>query len=414
MLSPLTTTQPLNDAVWQIDRTIAKSIEASADERLKSARILIIDDEPLIVKVVTRFLQSHGYAAIDSTNDPRNALKMIGDFRPDLILLDIMMPYISGLDVLRSINEREKGNHLPTIILSAASDVDTKREALALGATEFLSKPVDPNDLILRVRNALIVKAHSNKLINQAKLLEEQVYQRTAQLRKSREQIVHALAKAAEYRDNETGMHVVRVGRIAGTIARELGFNDDYCRQLELAAQLHDVGKIGIPDAILLSPQRLTKDQFEVMKRHCQIGCIIVDQLVEGATRQHREWRTPQSPAEANEAGFDHDAILLTLAANITRTHHEKWNGEGYPDGLVGHQIPIEGRIASVADVYDALTSKRPYKEPFTDHQSFEIIREESGRAFEPAVVDAFLRHRNDIKQIRSMYPDTLPPALQE
>jgi putative two-component system response regulator len=411
-MSTNTLTDAIGDAVWQIDRTIAKSIESTSNDDLKKARILVIDDEPLIVRVVTRFLQSNGYEFVDSLNDPRQAMAKIAEYKPDLILLDIMMPFIGGLDVLRAVKSRERGNLLPVIILSAASDVDTKREALALGATEFLAKPVDPNDLILRVRNALVVKAHHNQLADQARLLEEQVYYRTNQLRKSREQIVHALAKAAEFRDNETGMHVIRVGKIAALIAEQLGFDPEYCRQLELAAQLHDVGKIGIPDAILLTPHRLTASQFEIMKRHCQMGCHIVDQLMEGTPLQEHAWKTPQCAAESTSEFLDHDAILMSLAANITRTHHEKWNGTGYPEGLAGEQIPIEGRMTSVADVFDALTSRRPYKEPFTDQQSFEIIRQETDRSFDPKVVEAFLQRQEDVSAIRSQFPDMTPPAI--
>ncbi len=412
MLTSPDSTALSGDTILQVERGIARSIKSSYDEKLRAARILIVDDEPLIIRVVSRFLQSHGFQNIDSITDPRKALTKIAEFKPDLILLDIMMPFIGGLDVLRAITAREKGRHLPIIILSASSDVDTKREALALGATEFLAKPVDPNDLILRVRNALLVKSHNNDLAEQAKCLEEQVYKRTKQLRQSREQIVHALAKAAEFRDNETGMHVVRVGKIAALLAKEIGFDAEYCRQIELAAQLHDVGKIGIPDAILLTPQRLTPEQFDIMKQHCQIGCHIVDQLVDGNTIQRQSWRTPQCPAEAQNDGYDHDATLMTLAANITRTHHEKWNGAGYPEGLSGEQIPIEGRITTVADVFDALTSKRPYKEPFTDEQSFAIIQQEAGKAFDPTMVEACMRCRDEIMGIRKQFPDVGLPAI--
>ncbi len=402
----------IGETTLYVGREVSKSIESTSDDKLRCARILIVDDEPLIIRVVSRFLQSHGFQNIDSITDPRQALTKIAEFKPDLILLDIMMPFIGGLDVLRAITAREKGRHLPIIILSASSDIDTKREALALGATEFLGKPVDPNDLILRVRNALLVKSHSNDLAQHAKVLEEQVCKRTEQLRRSREQIVHALAKAAEFRDNETGMHVVRVGKIAALLAQELGFDAEYCRQIELAAQLHDVGKIGIPDAILLTPQRLTPEQFDIMKQHCQIGCHIVDQLVDGNTLQRGSWRTPQCAADAESKDYNHDATLMTLAANITRTHHEKWNGAGYPDGLSGEFIPIEGRITSVADVYDALTSKRPYKEPFTDEQSFAIIQQEAGKAFDPNIVDACMRRCEEIMRIRKQFPDIGLPAI--
>jgi putative two-component system response regulator len=412
MLTANDTILGMGEPVWQLDRTIARSFEDKSREKLKAARILVIDDEPLILRVVSRFLQSNGFEFVDAVNDSRKALARIEEFRPDLILLDVIMPHMSGLDVLRSITARRHENHLPVIILSASTDVDTKREALALGATEFLSKPVDPNDLILRVRNALLVKSHNNQLATQAKVLEEQVYFRTEQLRKSREQIVHALAKAAEYRDNETGMHVIRVGKIAALLAEELGFGPEYCRQLELAAQLHDVGKIGIPDAILLTPHRLTPEQFAVMKQHCFIGCHIIDQLVDTNSTRELGWRSPQSPDEASRSEFDPDATLLALAANITLTHHERWDGAGYPNGIVGERIPIEGRITAVADVYDALTSKRPYKDPFSDSQSSEIINGESGKAFDPKIVEAFKRRLGDIQNIRSSFPDTNLPAI--
>ncbi len=298
------------------------------------------------------------------------------------------------------------------IILSASSDAETKRQALALGATEFLSKPVDPNDLIPRVRNALLVRAHYNHMAHQRAALESLVVSRTTELRKSREQIIHALAKAAEFRDNETGMHVIRVGKIASLLADELGFDQEYCQQIELAAQLHDVGKIGIPDAILLNPKRLSPEEFEIMKQHCRIGSHIVDRLVERSPSQQEFWPTPQGPQEAARDDYDHDATLLSLAANITRSHHEKWNGTGYPGGLFGEMIPIEGRITAVADVFDALTSKRPYKVSYSDEDSVDIILSESGQAFDPGIVQAFICRLEDIRLIRAKFADQNPPKL--
>ena len=267
---------------------------------------------------------------------------------------------------------------------------ETKQRALSLGATEFLNKPVDPNDLILRVRNALFVKAHQDQLSTNADVLEKEVQLRTMQLQKSREQIIHCLANAAEFRDNVTGQHVIRVGMYTAVIAKKLGFDQLYCDRIRLAAQLHDVGKIGIPDSILMSPDRLTAEEFEVMKRHCQIG----GQIIEPLAIQDRQIY-----------GSD-DQAMLVLASNIALTHHEKWNGQGYPYGLEGDQIPIEGRIVAVADVFDALTSARPYKEAFEIQRALEIIASERGSSFDPDVVDAFFAEIKEICHIREHYGD--------
>jgi putative two-component system response regulator len=249
-----------------------------------------------------------------------------------------MMPHITGLDILKIRQRTATFKHIPFIILSANSENEIKREALQLGATDFLSKPVDPNDLALRVRNALTVKRHHDHLANYAVELEKQVRERTKQIEKSREQIIHCLARAAEYRDNETGEHVIRVGKYCAVIAAELGFERDYCHEIELAAQLHDVGKIGIPDSILLNPGKLSKEEFEVMKHHCGLGMQIMEPLAQSEGERIRK--------HTDMGGFIMDGVdspMLELAASIARTHHEKWDGTGYPFQLKGENIPIEG-----------------------------------------------------------------------
>ena len=324
------------------DDAVVVDPQASSTDQIKQAKILIIDDEPLIIRVVRRFLQSNGYVNFVTVTDSRTAIDVMRQEKPDLVLMDIMMPFVSGLEILQEKLHDSELRYLPIIILSATSDKHTKQEALELGATEFLNKPVDPNDLILRVRNALIVKAHQDHLANQTEELERQVRLRTLQLSKSREQVILSLAKAAEFRDNETGRHVARVGKFASLIAEELGFDRLYCSQIQLASQLHDVGKIGIPDSILLNPGKLTDEEFEAMKSHCQIGCHIIDELVEHQPQNRHT--SPQSPQEAS-ALADRESILMVLAANIARTHHERWDGTGYPRGISGERIPIEGRI---------------------------------------------------------------------
>ncbi len=370
-------------------------------EQIKNSKIMIIDDEPLLIRVVRRFLQSAGYSKFIIVTDSREAIVQINSENPDLVLLDIMMPHITGLDILRARQSMTCVQFTPFIILSASNDSETKRSALELGATEFLNKPVDPSDLTLRVQNALLVKAHQDHLSNYADELSRQVQLRTAELERSREQIIHCLAKAAEFRDNDTGKHVVRVGKYSSVIADELGFDTEFCRRIELAAQLHDVGKIGVPDSILLNPGSLSDEAFEVMQQHCNLGCSIIEPLarheLQVLKRQSKNGRLSRKEQQSS---------LLIMAANIAKTHHENWDGTGYPNQLSEEQIPIEGRITAVADVYDALSSCRPYKKAFSFEKCSAILRDESGRRLDPKVVDAFFRRTDDIEQIRVDFAD--------
>ncbi len=371
-------------------------------DAIRSAKIMIIDDEQLVIRVVRRFLSSDGYENFFTLTDPRQAMEAIESENPDVVLLDIMMPHVTGLYLLKIRKRSTELQHIPFIILSATAENQIKREALQLGATDFLSKPVDPSDLVLRVQNALIVKRHHDHLANHANELERQVRERTQQIEKSREQIIHCLARAAEYRDNETGEHVIRVGKYCRVIADQLGFGDSYCREIELAAQLHDVGKIGIPDSVLLNPGKLSNEEFEVMKTHCGLGNQIMEPLADSDGDRIRR--------HADMGGFIMDGVdspMLELAASIARTHHEKWDGTGYPMKLKGEEIPIEGRICCVADVYDALCSERPYKPKFPIKKCLEIMLSERGTRFDPIVLDAFFERIEDIEDIRQRYDDT-------
>ena len=256
--------------------------------------------------------------------------------------------------------------------------------------------------MTVRVQNALTVKRHHDHLINHAAELEKQVRIRTEQIEKSREQIIHCLARAAEYRDNETGEHVIRVGKYCSVIALQLGFAPSYCREIELAAQLHDVGKIGIPDSVLLNPGKLSHEEFDIMKTHCGLGTQIMEPLADSEGQRVRR--------HADMGGFIMDGVdspMLELAAIIARTHHEKWDGTGYPNQIKGENIPIEGRICCVADVYDALCSERPYKPKFPIKKCLEIMLSERGTRFDPIVLDAFFDKIAEIEEIRKKYDDT-------
>ena len=305
-----------------------------------------------------------------------------------------MMLHISGIELLRLRLKAKLMQHIPFIVLSANSEKNIKREALKLGATDFLAKPVDPVDLVLRVKNSLFVKKYQDDLKTVAVHLEEQVKARTQQIEDSREQIIHCLAKAAEFRDNETGAHVIRVGKYAAVIAKHLGFGPNYCKQIDLAAQLHDVGKIGIPDSILLNPGKLSREEFDIMKKHCMVGCQIMEPLAQAEIKSMQKGGLVASP-------------MLTLAANIARSHHEKWDGTGYPNGLKGEEIPIEGRITCVADVYDALCSERPYKPRFPKEKCLEIMLSERGTRFDPQVLDAFIQKLHVIEKIAVYHSDS-------
>jgi putative two-component system response regulator len=372
----------------------------------KSARIVIVDDELINIKVVRKYLQGAGYSDFVSTTDSTTAVSMIAQQHPDVILLDVMMPQIDGIQILTAVRADERMRHLPVLILTASTDAQTKMRCLDAGATDFLAKPVDPNDLIPRLRNALIVKAHHDHLANYARELEHQVRIRTAELEASNLQVIYCLARAGELRDDTTGQHVLRVGRYAGVLAREVGCTESDVRLIGLAAQLHDVGKIGIPDAILNKPGKLTTEEFSLMQTHCMTGEKIARPLTD------EEWRALRRGDDlAVETPSLGSQPLLALVQKIITTHHERWDGRGYPAGLAGEAIPLAGRIVSVADVFDALTSKRPYKEAMSIEVAVKIIREGSGTQFDPKVVEALLRSLPQIVEIHQQLRDDHPAA---
>lgn len=382
---------------------VSSSLDESSDTArppsrgtTKTAKIMIVDDEPINIKVVQKYLQGHGYTNFRTTSDSTSAVGMVGSERPDIILLDIMMPEVSGIEILQQVRETPELQHIPVVILTAVGDARIKQKALELGATDFLTKPVDPSELVLRVGNALVVKAHYDHLEDYSVQLERQVRARTAELMASRRGLVQTLARAAEYRDNETAHHIMRVGRYVGIIARELDIPDEIAELLEEASLLHDVGKFGIPDAILLKPAKLTDDEYETMRQHCAFGRRIIQQSPDSAWERYGT----RSQLDLIEPG-NATAWLIPVAATIAQTHHEHWDGGGYPLGLTGEEIPIEGRITAVADVFDALSSKRPYKAPYSREKCIEILQRGRGTHFDPSVLDAFLRRSNDVMQVQ-------------
>ncbi|HEX4053145.1 MAG TPA: HD domain-containing phosphohydrolase [Tepidisphaeraceae bacterium] len=374
---------------------------SNEDVRLLGAKILIVDDEPINIKVVRKHLQGAGYRNFVTTTDSTTAMDILRAEQPDAVLLDVMMPQVNGLQILEWIRGDRQFQHVPVLILTASSDSATKLSALELGATDFLAKPVDPNELVPRLRNVLIVKAHQDYLAGYSAKLEGEVQKRTAEVEMSRLRVIQCLARAGEYRDDATGRHVIRVGRCAAILAAQLGYSAEKSAMIELAAQLHDIGKIGIPDAILLKPAKLTPEEYAVMKKHCEYGKAIVDPTTDSEAELARKYTDlGLMPRQS------FDSPLLTMAATVAMTHHERFNGSGYPRGMSGEAIPLEGRITAIVDVFDALHSPRPYKIAFPLEKCVEILRSGRGTEFDPTIHDAFLSRIAEIITVYRDYAD--------
>lgn len=365
------------------------------------ACVTIIDDERINIEVVKAYLAEAGFSNFRSTTDSRYALDLMEQHPPDILLLDINMPHLSGLEILESMRQIEKYNRTPVLILTAAEDPEVKLNALRLGASDFLAKPVDPSELTLRMENVLAVKAYQDHLAEHSEMLEEKVRERTRELEESRQEAIHCLARAGEYRDDDTGQHVTRVGQYTRILAMDLGFRRDQVELIEQAAKLHDVGKIGIPDAILHKSGKLDPNEYAVIQQHCGIGSEIMNPHADDIDPTVREHATIGSKILGSTR-----SPLLKLAAIIAGSHHEKWDGSGYPHGLSGEEIPIEGRIVAVADVFDALSSSRPYKEAFPISKCIEILEQGRGKHFDPAVLDAFQRKQDEIIAVQQEYVD--------
>jgi len=319
--------------------------------------------------------------------DGEDAIEKAVRTAPDLVLLDVMMPKMDGFATARRLKALPETRHIPIVMVTALSDVQDRVRALDAGADDFLTKPVDPSELQARVASLLKVKAHDDHMRHCKLDLEAEVTTQTAALRDALQKIqattldtIHRLSNAAEYRDNVSGEHVQRVSHYAAAVARRLGQPELYAQMLLYAVPMHDIGKIGIPDSILLKPDRLDAEERRIMRTHVEIGAAIL-------------------------SGSDSD--VLRLAEVIAQTHHEKWDGTGYPLGLAGPAIPLVGRIAAIADVFDALCSARPYKKALPEQEALANIRSEAGQHFDPAVVEAFLAVEQEILAAKHRFQDT-------
>jgi len=341
-------------------------------------KILLCDDELMNRKVASKILKKEGFEVIEAENGSE-AIEILKTQKVDLILMDLMMPVMDGYEATKIIKSDENLLNIPLIVISALSDKSAITKALELGANEYVTKPFDIIEFRLRVKNAIRLGSYHT-------LLEEEVAKKTQELQtaldeviKSEKDILGILGKTAEFRDNETSAHTVRVGEMSALIAKKFGWNDEDVELMRLAAPMHDMGKVGIPDNILLKPGKLEVEEFEIMKTHASIGHTILSQK-----------ETP----------------LLKLAAEIANTHHEKHNGSGYPNALSGDDIPLCGSIVAVVDVFDALLSERPYKKAFTLDKTLDIIKGDSGTHFNPEVVNIFIDALPEILAIRASLQD--------
>jgi putative two-component system response regulator len=330
----------------------------------RNARLLVVDDEVANVEVLIRTLTRAGFTRVESTTDSREVASLYIQHRPDLILLDLHMPHLDGLDVMDQLNEIAEASYLPILILSGDLTPEARREALSRGAKDFVNKPFQADELLLRIKTLLETRILYIQIQSQNQLLEAKVRERTRELVEAQIEIIERLAIAAEFRDDNTGQHTQRVGQMSALLARQLGLPDSQVSLIARGAPLHDVGKIGVPDTILLKMGKLTAEEFEVVKTHTAIGARIL-----------------------SGGKFP----LLRLAEEIAFTHHERWDGDGYAS-IRGTDIALAGRIVAVADVFDALTQQRPYKPAWPVGDAIAEIDRQRGKQFDPDVVDAFLR----------------------
>ncbi len=363
-------------------------MNAAAD---RTGKILVVDDETVNRKVLEGLLRSHGLECVSADSGPA-ALALL-DQSIDLVLLDIMMPGMDGFLVARAIREIPRFTELPIIMVTALSAKEDRLRAVEVGANDFIAKPIDATELSVRVTSLLRMKHYHDEVKDYQQHLEQMVSEKTKALRdalmelerarlateRAHMETIRKLSAAAEYKDEDTASHIMRMSRYCAVIAEHAGLDSDSVELILNSSPMHDIGKMGIPDAILLKPGKLDAQEWEVMRRHTIMGANILG---------------------------DSSAKCLETGAVIALTHHEKWDGSGYPQGLAGEDIPLFGRICAVADVFDALTTRRPYKQPLTNDQSIEIMAQGRGTHFDPRLFDVFVAQRQAIEAIQHEYRD--------
>lgn len=344
-------------------------------DTLLQAKILIVDDDINNVRLLQDILRVNGFTDVKGTDDPRGVISLFIEYDPDLVILDLNMPHVNGFELLNMMQPLvEEMDYLPVLVVTAEHSYDARRQALTNGASDFLTKPFLADEVYVRITNMLRLRHRTNFLKEQVRVRTQQLEQYQLELKEAQLETIMRLARAAEHRDDETGRHTQRVGLLSDMLARNLGWQEHKAQLLHFAAPLHDVGKIGIPDSILLKPGKFTETEYKIMQRHAKIGA----ELLSGG----------------------HSEIIQT-AERIALTHHERWNGQGYPFGLKGEDIAIEGRILAIVDVFDALTHERPYKKAWSLDEALDELKMQQGKQFDPLLIDCFLSlPREELEQV--------------
>ena len=347
--------------------------------------ILVADDDKRIRDMLSDILLVKRNKVVEAVNGSE-ALEKVKSESPDVILLDINMPGLSGIEVIKKLKEDRESGIIPIVVISGEDDFGVRVQALKLGADDFLTKPFHADELTARVNSLIKVKAYNDYMQSYQSILEQEVHERTKALNDAHKKLqdasldtIYRLSRAAEYKDEDTSVHIQRMSHYSAAIARKIGFDDDEVEALLYASPMHDIGKIGIPDRILLKPGKLDAEEWDIMRQHTEFGARILENA---------------------------ESYLIQMGKTIAHTHHEKWDGLGYPEGLKGNNIPVEGRITAVADVFDALTSKRPYKKALSNARAFCIIADGKGSHFDPDLVEAFFDIKDEILEIQNNFVD--------
>ena len=348
-------------------------------------KVLIIDDSDINLTLIKALVLKLGECEPILFENPLKALEWCQENVPDLVIVDYMMPEMDGLKFISAFRALHGRDEIPVLMITANDQKDIRYEALIGGANDFLIKPIDRVEFSARARNMLSLRTGQKFLADRAKHLATLVEERTSDIREREKELIFRMSRAAEFRDPETGAHIQRMAHYAQIIARGLDLGEAMQKLVLQAAPMHDVGKIGIPDYILLKPGKLTHEEFEVMKGHARIG---------------------------HELLKDSGSEILRAGAEVAISHHEKFDGSGYPQGLKGSQIPLLGRIVAVADVFDALTSERPYKRAWSLEDACRFLEEGRGKHFDPLCVEAFLAGWDDILEIRQRFRDEEVPQI--
>ncbi|MDD2721731.1 MAG: two-component system response regulator [Gallionella sp.] len=341
--------------------------------------VIIVDDTPINITLLSHLVGKLEDSVAMGFTEPVKGLDWCVEQLPDLVIVDYMMPEMDGIEFVRRLRATPGREDIPVLMITANDQLTIRHQALEAGANDFLTKPIDKAEFMARSRNMLSLRRSQRKLADRAEWLAEEVRKATAEILARERETVIRLSKAADSRDPETGAHILRMSHYSKLIAANLGLSEADQELLLEAAPMHDIGKVGIPDNVLLKPGRLDHDEFEIMKRHAIMGYEILN----GSS-----------------------SVMLQAAAQIALGHHEKYDGSGYPYGVKGEDIPIFARICAVADVFDALTSERPYKKAWEDDRAIALLNEGKGSHFDPACVEAFLQNWEAILEIRNRFKE--------